>query len=203
MPQLDVPAKPELAVIYKSSFARGYGRSYASATAFATVVAIGLELVKSRNLRLPSLKWGRWAGTAGNSKFLFNKAGSAKFKLDKVPWVSFKQGKADFSAVAHLVKGKASFKVVGLTGDRNNDWRQSVKTLSKLWGKKPSDVEAYLSQNGLRVHHYKKDLIQLVPENYHRCAHQGTVKDLLAIAAMGGATAGLYSLLASFQEGGE
>ena len=202
LPPIEEPEQPRPAEAYRKGFQLHYGSSLTAGIAFATVVNIGFELIKSRNLRLPSMKWGRWAGTAGNSKFLFNAEGIAKFKIDKVPWIRFTNGKADFSAVAYMVEGKASLRVPGLTGDRSNDYTQTVKSLAQIWGKKQFEVEQFLSSNELRVHHYKGDLIQLVPANYHRIGHQGTVADFKAIAAGAvGTTAGLYALLATFEEG--
>jgi hypothetical protein len=204
LPQVEEPEAPGPAQAYRAGFELRYQSSFYLATAFMVAVNLGFELVKSRNLRLPSMKWGRWAGTVGNSKFFFNAEGVAKFGLDKVKWIRFANGKADFSAVAHMVEGKASFRVPGLTGDRGTDYAQTVRTLARIWGKKSTEVEQFLAGSNLRVHHYKDDLIQLVPGNYHRVGHQGTVADFKAIAASAaGTTAGLYALLSTFQAGEE
>jgi hypothetical protein len=105
--------------------------------------------------------------------------------------------------VAYKIEGQAATRVAGLTGNRKADYAKTVEQLSTKLGKSTQEVETFLSSQGLRVHHYKDDLIQLVPKNYHQLAHQGTVKDLKALAALGGAGAGVYALLADFIARGE
>jgi hypothetical protein len=191
---------PNIAQHYEAGVASGYGDAYVVATALITAVSIAVEFVKYRGLRHPSLKWGRWAGTPGNSKFLINAEAVKKYGLDKVRWIRFAKGKADFSAVSYKVQGNASIRVPGLTGDRKSDYAKTIEELSKQLGKNKTEVEQLLSSQGLRVHHYTNDLIQLVPKNYHSFAHQGTVADLKQLAALGGAGAGVYGLLADFME---
>jgi RHS repeat-associated protein len=201
LPQPEEIEDAGLAEHYQAGIASGFGASYLAASAFITATVLAVEYLKTRNLRLPSLKWGRWAGTAGNSKFLFNQAAIAKFGLDQAKWIRFTQGKADFSAVALKIEGKASIRVAGLTGDRNADRIKVIEEVSKQLGKSKRDVETLIAQQRLRIHHYKDDLIQLVPKKYHQFGHQGTVKDLRELAALGGAGAGVYVLLADLLEG--
>jgi RHS repeat-associated protein len=162
----------------------------------------------ARGLRLPSLKWGRWAGTPGNSKFLLNAAGKAKFGVGKgeVAWLRFTKGKADFSAVARVIKdGEKSLRIpalkapvaAGTSGGqlRSADHELVLKELAKTWGKTEAEVAQFLKDNGLRVHHYKDDLIQLVPKSYHRMAHEGTIKERLAKMLVVASALGMGDLL--------
>jgi RHS repeat-associated protein len=207
MGELPEPAEhdePDHQAAYDAGFQRGHRGGYSSAVLLGVAITVAGEYLKSRQLRLPSLQWGRWAGTAGNSKFLFNEAGMKRFGITGIGWVRFTGGKADFSAVAHRVQGRASFSVAGLTGDHKADRELAVKTLAKLWNKSEAQVTEFLEQNGLRVHHYKRDLMQLVPKNYHGIAHQGTAADLRAMAAAmaaGGAAMGILQMLSDFEEG--
>ena len=45
------------------------------------------------------------------------------------------------------------------------------------------------------MYQYKVDLIQLVPKNYHRIAHEGTIKERLVAALMVASALGLGGLI--------
>lgn len=207
---------------YAAGFASGFGTTKFTAAAAMVAIALFHDMVASGGLRLPdATKWGRWAGTPGNSKFILNAAGKKQFGVIEgaVDWVRFTKGKADFSAVAYAIEGNVkSLRVpalknavkAGTTADqlRRSDEGLVLSELSKKWGKTEAQVAAFLKENNLRIHHYKDDLVQLVPKNYHRIAHEGTVKERLARASLmasflgiGAITDELFDQMAHYQRG--
>jgi RHS repeat-associated protein len=173
---------------YSEGFSSGFlsGKFTEKAKFFAFGLAI--DIMATRKVRLPKLKWGRWGGTAGNSKFILNAAGRKHFMMPKgkIGWVRFSKGKADFSNVAFKIKGKSSIEIPkmgtkvpkGTTPGqlRGEDKRFVIEKLSKELDMTRKEVKHFLRAKGLRIHHYKGKLIQLVPKSYHRLAHEGTVK---------------------------
>jgi RHS repeat-associated protein len=215
MEQLALPEETFETDAEQSAYAEGVSSGFGSKKFAAVAAVAGIALFHDivaggglRGLRLPdAAKWGRWAGTPGNSKFLLNAAGLKHFNIPAggVGWVRFTKGKADFSAVAHAIEGETkSLRVPALNNAvakgttaaqlRKADEAAVLAELSSKWGKTEAGVAKYIKDNNLRIHHYRDDLIQLVPKSYHSIAHEGTVKERLAKASLLSSILGMSSL---------
>ncbi len=195
------------AKIYAAGFVQGHGKGIASVVGEQVAIAlvVGAILIATpggnRKVRLPSGEWGAWAkGGPGNGLFVLNEVGKARFGFaaGEAVTIRFRQGIADFSAVAYRIRSEErSLRVANLTYDRAKDTTLVVRALAKEWGMSETAVAEFLTTNKLRIHHYIPNFIQLVPERYHRLAHEGGVRwaKLLAIAATTGTLTTIGNLL--------
>lgn len=68
--------------------------------------------------------------------------------------------------------------VPGLTGDPKGDYNLAVSKIATDEGMSKAAVMRWLSENDLRIHHYKGNEMQLVPTDIHAIAHQGGASGL-------------------------
>lgn len=122
------------------------------------------------NLRIPASSEGSWNGAPGNS--LFTPTNPSKYGLkpgDAIPW---QEGTPNFQQWAD------SFSVPGLTGHHAADRSVVLNVLGGRLNTNAAGAARWLAQRQLAIHHYKGDLIQLVPIRLHRIAHQGSAMEM-------------------------
>ena len=120
--------------------------------------------------RYPKAKWGSFDGIPGYSNFFpKNPAAHGLKQGDSIPWVN---GTPNYSKYAEEIR------VSGLTGNPQGDRLLALKVLAAQHNMTQAAVEKMLSKEMLRIHHYKDDIIQLVPHNLHKLPHQGSASSM-------------------------
>lgn len=186
---------------FQKAFIAGSGRDFERQMVVTGIVmAVMTAAGGNRKMGLPRPAYGAFEGTAGNSRFILSKFFKDKYGIaaGEIGWVRYKGGIADFSAVAHKIKGQErALRVLNLTYNREKDTAIVVDALAKEWGWTRTQVSKFLEAGKLRIHHYKPGFIQLVPEKYHKLYHEGGVRwaKLLGIAAATGTSVGISRLL--------
>ena len=125
------------------------------------------------NWQGPAATKGSWKGQRGNSEFLLHDDFARQLGLPKGSKVTFRNGVPDYSssAISTPAGNPGSFTVDGLTYKRSADRRIVIRHLAKESKMTTQQVEKWLSDNKIHIHHYRDDIIQLVPQDLHTHVH--------------------------------
>jgi hypothetical protein len=114
---------------------------------------------RPRGWRLP--KDGVWDGVPGNSNF--TPSNPSSLGLRRGESIPFRNGFPEFTRWA-----TDSFRVEGLTGYHEIDMPIIHRVVAERYGLANQTAgRDWLSTNGLTPHHFKDDIVQLVPTQLH------------------------------------
>jgi hypothetical protein len=126
-----------------------------------------------KNWQGPAADKGVWEGDVGNSQFSVADNVADTIGVPKGTSIKFVEGSPDFSPFVKPTPAgtNGSFSVEGLVYDHAKDARTIVKQLANESGMTQKAVRKQLAKQDVRMHHFKGDVIQLVPTKLHTGIH--------------------------------
>jgi hypothetical protein len=128
----------------------------------------------------PAPNKGKWVeGSPGDG--LWEPHDPGAYGLERGQSIPFREGVPDLTDYAvPTPSGKPGIlEVEGLTGDPRLDYAAAVNELAAREGMTPADCIEWLRKNGLRIHHYGGNEMQIVPKRLHSALkHQGSAVEL-------------------------
>ena len=160
---------------FLKAFAKVYNSKYTANGIRKVAPRSGATWTRPPNWQGPAASKGTWFGQEGNSVFKLNNATADAFGVPRGTQVRFVEGVPDFSPFVRPTPAGTSgvFEVPRLTGVHATDQQLIRAFLADQAGTSQAAVTRYLRANDLRMHHFSRNTVQLVPDNIHQLHHTG------------------------------
>ena len=130
-------------------------------------------------IRMPAAWRGDWDGAPGDSRWAPHNLGA--YGLEQGQSVQWREGVPDFTehAVSTPSGRPGVLSVKSLDGDPAEDRVRTMKQLAQQEGMTFREVEEWIRENDIRIHHFGGRDMQLVPGRLHDAlAHNGGASEL-------------------------
>lgn len=130
--------------------------------------------------QMPAADRGRFVGSRGHSAFALSDDAAASMGLPLGTAILWRQGIPDFArfAVAGPKGLPGTFRVAGLNGEHGADRRLMLQYMAGQTDMSQRDVERWLRQNDVRLHHAGGNSVQIVPTRIHALHHSGGAQSI-------------------------